>query len=116
LEKDLEQVKALASILEAEAATLRKAKVEKPQRKDTHMAEDGMETKKEEAASTDMIDEDSIEEDEPEPKENGSDAVERRIEKVMTDLREQGHVDDNDEKTYEARKVWYYSRPIIFTS
>jgi hypothetical protein len=106
LEKDLEQAKVLASILEAEAATLRKAKVKKLQPKDTHMAEDGREAKKEEAASTDMIDEDIIEEDDPEPKENGSDAVERRIEKVMTDLREQGHVDANDEKAYEARKVW----------
>jgi len=43
--------------------------------------------------------------DEPEPKENGSDAVERRVEKVMSDLREHGLVDENDEKAYDEKKV-----------
>jgi hypothetical protein len=103
LAKDLRQAKALVSILEAEAATLRKAKVKKPQPKDDHIIEDGRE-------STDMI-AGIMEEDEPEPKENGSDAVERRIEKIMTDLREQGHVDGNDKNAYEARKVLCYSHP-----
>lgn len=45
------------------------------------------------------------EDEEPEPRERGSDAVERRIEKVMTDLREQGVIDVNDEKAYEEKKV-----------
>ena len=48
------------------------------------------------------------EEEDPEPKENGSDAVERRVEKVLSDLREQGLVDVNDEKTYEEKKVRCY--------
>ena len=47
-----------------------------------------------------------VEEEEPEePKERGSDAVERRIEKVMSELRDQGLVDVNDEQVYEERKV-----------
>jgi len=41
-------------------------------------------------------------EDDPEPKESGSEAIERRIEKIMSDLREQGVV---DEKVMEAKKV-----------
>lgn len=45
------------------------------------------------------------EDDDTEPKERGSDAVERRIEKCMADLRDQGLVDVNDEKVYEAKKV-----------
>ena len=44
-------------------------------------------------------------EDDPEPREMGSEAVERRIEKVMADLQEQGAVDTSDEKALEAKRV-----------
>lgn len=45
------------------------------------------------------------EDDYPEPKEKGSEAVERRIEKVMSELRDRNLVDVNDEKVYEEQKV-----------
>ncbi|KAG6862604.1 hypothetical protein C0991_011269, partial [Blastosporella zonata] len=45
------------------------------------------------------------EEEEPEPKENGSEAVEQRIEKVMADMRDLGLVDENDERAYEEKKT-----------
>jgi hypothetical protein len=41
-------------------------------------------------------------EDDEEPKESGSEAIERRIEKIMADLRDQGAV---DEKVVEAKRV-----------
>lgn len=43
--------------------------------------------------------------DDLESKENGSDAVERRIEKIMFDMRDHGLIDVNDEKAYEEKKV-----------
>lgn len=100
LEKDLANIKTLAAILEEEAAKLRTTKVKKvtvsktpnenaPVDADAPMEDAG----------------DDIMEDDPEPREKGSDAVERRIEKVMFDLREQGVVDINDEKAYEEKKV-----------
>ncbi|KAF4602127.1 ssk1 response regulator receiver [Pleurotus pulmonarius] len=100
LEKDLANIKTLAAILEEEAAKLRTTKVKKVTVAKTSN----------EAASADvdapMEDAgDDIMEDDPEPREKGSDAVERRIEKVMFDLREQGVVDINDEKAYEEKKV-----------
>ncbi|KAJ7667573.1 hypothetical protein DFH06DRAFT_1280528 [Mycena polygramma] len=45
------------------------------------------------------------EEEEPEPRERGCEAVERRIEKVMADLRQQELVDVNDDKAYESKKT-----------
>ena len=44
-------------------------------------------------------------EDDPEPREMGSEAVERRVEKVMADLQEQGAVDTSDERALEAKRV-----------
>jgi hypothetical protein len=44
-------------------------------------------------------------EDDSEPQERGSDAVERRVEKVMADLREQNVLDFSDERAVEARRV-----------
>ena len=47
------------------------------------------------------------EDDDPDPKERGVDAVEKRIEKVMADMRDQALIDVNDEKAYHAKKVSY---------
>lgn len=80
LTQDLANVKALAVLLEDEAAKLRALKVE-----DSPYIPSG-------------------DEDEEIP-ERGSDAVERRAEKIMSDLREQGTVDLNDENAYEIKKV-----------
>jgi hypothetical protein len=103
LEKDLANAKILAGILEEEGAVLRKTTVKA---EDRHQSEgDGMQT--EEQTDTVMANPDNADdgEDDPEPKEKGSEAVERRIEKVMADLRDQGIVDINDEKAYETKKV-----------
>ena len=101
LAKDLANVKVLASLLEDEAAKLRSIKMPSPASSYTN-SDDGV--KKEDSDATMATPEDDDDE-ESEPKERGSDAVERRIEKVMTDLREQGVIDVNDEKAYEEKKV-----------
>lgn len=48
-----------------------------------------------------------VEEDpeDPEPKERGTEAIERRIEKLVQELRESGAVDVNDEVEFGMRKV-----------
>jgi uncharacterized protein YdhG (YjbR/CyaY superfamily) len=48
-----------------------------------------------------------------EPKESGTDAVERRIEKVMAEMRDQSLIDINDEKTYHEKKVWCVIRCVL---
>ena len=99
--KDLENAKKLAAILEEEYMTLRKAKIdEKPQNGDAANGEG-------EAPGEDAVMRDSTAEaeEDPEPREMGSEAVERHIEKVMADLQEQGAVDTSDEKALEAKRV-----------
>ncbi|KAF9224365.1 hypothetical protein BS17DRAFT_702828 [Gyrodon lividus] len=95
IEKDLANAKLLASILEEESSTLRKPPSA------SSAGEHGMETngcvKLEDVA----MDTHANNEDDPELKEVGSEALERRIEKIMGDLREQGA----DEKTLEAKKA-----------
>lgn len=94
MEKDLANAKALAAKLETEAADLRKLKIAaKPV--------DGAAVNSE----ADVAMETAEEEEEEEPRERGCDAVERRIEKVMADLRQQELVDVNDDKAYEVKKV-----------
>lgn len=68
-------------------------------------AENGAEVKDESADVTmsDTINAD--EEEDPEPRERGSDAVERRIEKVMTDMKEQGLLDGLGEEEVDAKRV-----------
>jgi hypothetical protein len=94
MEKDLANAKALAAKLENEAAELRKLKI-------SPKTVDGAATNSEADVSMEVPEE----HEEPEPRERGCDAVERRIEKVMTDLRQQGLVDVNDDKAYEVKKV-----------
>jgi hypothetical protein len=43
--------------------------------------------------------------DDPDPREKGSEAIERRVEKIMHDLKEAGRIDDEDEKEYNNKKV-----------
>ena len=58
-------------------------------------------------------------EEEEEPKERGSDAVERRIEKLISDMRDQGLVDVNDEKAFKEKKVgfvvFFFYQHVTFT-
>ena len=104
LVKDLENAKTLAALLEEEYMNLRKARVDgKSQNGDISAAANGenAEAQPEDATMADTADT----EDDPEPREMGSEAVERRIEKVMADLQEQGAVDTSDEKALEAKRV-----------
>jgi len=100
LRKDLANAKDLAGILEDEAAKLRPLKLPPAGAKLDGQAEDQM------MAPSDA------EDDDPEPKEIGSEAVERRVEKVMSELRDRSLVDVNDEKAYEEKKVNYKHRTI----
>lgn len=100
MEKDLVNAKTLAALLEDQAATLRKTKIK----------EEGTKPEDDSGALTSDVDmaAPDPEEEEEEPSERGSDAVERRVEKVMADMREQNLVDVNDEKAYEAQRVCYF--------
>ncbi|KAJ3975939.1 hypothetical protein EV361DRAFT_886072 [Lentinula raphanica] len=96
MEKDLANAKILAGILEEEAAALRKYRPSKdrPQSK-----LEGTDDVPMEESSADL------EEEDEEPPERGSDAVERRIEKIMADLRDQGLVDAGNEEAYENKRI-----------
>jgi hypothetical protein len=108
LEKDLANAKILAGLLEDEAAALRKTKIASSSVSDPAIegieGENGENEQKEDVS---MADDQAlgVGEDEEEPKERGSDAVERRIEKIMSEIRDQGLVDVNDEKAFQAKKV-----------
>ncbi|GAW02170.1 arsenite-resistant protein asr2 [Lentinula edodes] len=100
MEKDLANTKILAGLLEEEAAVLRKFK---PSKDNTQPKPEGaddvpMEENNPETADVDV-------EEEEEPQERGSDAVERRIEKVMAELRDQGLVDVGNEEAYETKRT-----------
>lgn len=96
LEKDLAYAKTLAGILEERASILRKTKVNTEHQGDSGSSEN---------QDVSMPDTEAENDEDSEPKEKGSDAVERRIEKVMGDMCHQGLVDPADGKAYEAKKV-----------
>lgn len=101
LVKDLANAKALALTLEAEHDNLRKMKFE-PKTDINGTSEEANGTVEQQDAPMATTD---VDEEDPEPRERGSDAVERRIEKVMADLREQNAIDFGDEKAVEDRRV-----------
>lgn len=101
LEKDLENVKVLAKILEDRAEELRLWKMPPPAPPSKTEGEDG----KADAQDAEMVPPTDDEEVEPAPKERGSEAVERRINKIMLDIKEQGVIDTSDEKAFDAKKV-----------
>lgn len=100
LEKDLANAKVLVAQLEEEAAKLRTLKISELKLK----SKANNEAKPEEDTSMAPVEEQE-EEPEMEPREKGCEAVERRAEKIMVDLREQGLVDPSNEKEYEEKKV-----------
>lgn len=103
LVKDLENAKKLAALMEEEYMRLRKAKVEEKPKENGDSATNG---DKPEAPAEDTTIADAAEDaEDPEPREMGSEAVERRVEKVLADLHEQGAVDTSDEKALEAKRV-----------
>jgi hypothetical protein len=88
--KDLANVKRLASLLEEEAAALRA------------LPASGVASDENKVSGEDHVMTDASANEPPEPEESGSQAVEKRIEKVISD---QGLVDTRDEKVYETKKV-----------
>ncbi|KAF9268347.1 hypothetical protein L218DRAFT_954708 [Marasmius fiardii PR-910] len=96
MQKDLANARILAGLLEEEAATLRKFKISPQDTPDTTGIED-----------TPMPDSNDAEaeQDEEEPLERGSDAVDRRIERLLAELRDQDIVDPSDETAHEHKKV-----------
>lgn len=100
LEKDLNNAKTLATILEEEAYKLRHMKIKL---EDT-LKVDGDSATQDQAGAGDAA-QDPTDDDEDEPMERGSDAVERRIEKIMSDIREQNVIDSNDEVLWAAEKT-----------
>lgn len=120
LAKDLQNVKLLATILEDQAAELRAFKPppasapagSSDQNGAAGSGEEGAvngnpkaEEQDAEMTAPDQEGGGATVEEEEEPKERGSDAVERRIEKFISDMRDQGLVDVNDEKAFKEKKV-----------
>ena len=92
LAKDLDNAKALVNVLEEQEEQLRKMKIiSQPENGDGD-------------PDTVMDAPDKVDEEEELP-EKGSEAVARRIEKVMADLHDQNLVDASDEIAYETQKV-----------
>ncbi|KAI0356500.1 hypothetical protein OH77DRAFT_1423431 [Trametes cingulata] len=104
LVKDLENAKKLAALMEEEYMRLRKAKVDEKPRKEGESANANGDQS--EAPNEDTTMRDATEDaEDPEPREMGSEAVERRIEKLLADLQEQGGLDTSDEKALEAKRT-----------
>ena len=100
LEKDLANVIALANLLEEEAAQLRQLKVNKATTKPMDES-----TSTDEVKTEPNAEDATPEDDEEEPMEKSSDAIERRVERIMSDMREQGILDIEDEAAVAAKKV-----------
>ena len=124
LANDLQNVKLLATILEDQAAELRAFKPPLPsasvlagssdQDGTAGSGEEGVVSSNGNAKTGEQDAEmaapghegsGATVEEEEEPKERGSDAVERRIEKFISDMQDQGLVDVNDEKAFKEKKV-----------
>ncbi|KAK7695549.1 hypothetical protein QCA50_000185 [Cerrena zonata] len=101
LTKDLNNARILATTLEDEYTALRQALADAKAQKSENGAE--VKDESEDVTMSETINAD--EEEDPEPRERGSDAVERRIEKVMTDMKEQGLLDGVDEEEVEAKRT-----------
>ncbi|KAI0824652.1 hypothetical protein BC628DRAFT_1377138 [Trametes gibbosa] len=101
--KDLENAKKLAALMEEEYMRLRKAKVEQKPKENGDLTANG-DNPEVPTEDTTMGDAAADAED-PEPREMGSEAVERRVEKVLADLHEQGAVDTSDEKALETKRT-----------
>lgn len=103
LAKDLESIRILASLLEDEYDRIRRP----PSREDPPSQEGPSDPNAQSGTTGDtLMVEDGLDQDfdEDAPKSRGSEAVERRIEKVISELKESGTVDAMSEKEFEARK------------
>lgn len=103
LSKDLANAKELVTVLEEEAASLRSAMSATTIQPTNGENTEANSNAAEDAAMADVAG-DQYEED-PEPQERGSDAIERRVEKIISDLREQGQFAGNSDDEVEAKRV-----------
>ncbi|KIY45137.1 hypothetical protein FISHEDRAFT_67104 [Fistulina hepatica ATCC 64428] len=128
LTKDLRGARTLASILEAQAAELRKFKVKSAESatsasqgsidapqdgpkdptgpSDRPSTQENVNGVKLETVDKPMTaaEAEALEEDDPEPQESGCAAVERRVDHIMNLLQEQGQVDVRDQRAYDAKR------------
>ena len=103
LRKDLANAKALARLLEDQYRTLRTRKAEQIP-KNGDVSKDAANGAGEPDQDVPMS-ENVIDEEDPEPREMGSEAVERRAQKLVDDMREQGVFDGLDENATELKQV-----------
>ncbi|THH33570.1 hypothetical protein EUX98_g514 [Antrodiella citrinella] len=103
LVKDLANAKALIALLEEEAATLRKPMSPIPPHESNGDTAETNGNVNEDVIMADNATE-YFEED-PEPRECASDAVERRADKLMSDLREQGQFAGCSDEEVEAKRT-----------
>lgn len=129
IEKDLAQVKQLVAILEAESAKLRRFAPPKSALPTSKDAKEPNGVKKEEAdgdrpeevkeEDIDLADESQIE---PDPPETGSEAIERRVEKIVSELQEHqtpAELDSGvgfDTKKVLENLIQYRRRVLLFRS
>jgi len=112
LTKDLANAKTLASLLEDEHDRIRRP----PPRDDALPQGGALDPGAQPGPAQDtLMTDDSLDQDPEEdaPKSRGSEAVERRIEKVISELRESGAVDVMNEREFEARKVRFHQLSIF---
>lgn len=98
--KDLDNAKKLAAILEQDYEDLRKRMFKEVEVKVNNVALPTIGATAEPPGPS--TEEEGLD---PELRESGSEAVERRVEKVMADLRDNGELDFGDEKAVEERRV-----------
>ena len=112
LTKDLASAKTLASLLEDEYDRIRR-----PPPRDYPLPQDGSLDPSTQLGSTeDMLMVDSSLDQDPDedaPKSRGSEAVERRIEKLISELKESGAADVMSEREFEAKKVKFHPPSVI---
>lgn len=96
MEKDLANVKALTSLLEEQAAALRK-----PSKNGENSEQNGQNGDVQMSPPPEKNETDQQEEQ----KESGIEAIERRVEKVMADLAEKHLLDTSNDESLQLKKV-----------
>ena len=110
LAKDLASAKTLASLLEDEYDRIRRP----PPRDDPHPQDGSFELPVQSGPTEDtLIDSLDQDPDEEGPKSRGSEAVERRIEKLISELKESDAVDVMNEREFEAKKVKFHPLSVV---
>ena len=112
LVRDLANAKTLASLLEDEYDRVRR-----PPPRDDAPPQDGSLAPDAQSGPTEdtHMPDDSLDQDPDEdaPKPRGSEAVERRIEKVISELRDSSAVDVMNEREFEAKKVKFHPPSVV---